>query len=144
MPGPTNDARIYLLDADERRTTADGPYVVGPTGERQDLPPLVFAAVQHVLEAMRAGMAVKVSPLRPELPIDEAADAIGMARDDLRAYVTEGAVPFHSTNSVDWVDLATIIAWDNDRRTARAQGVRVLLDESPWNGSDKGRSQARP
>jgi hypothetical protein len=63
-----------------------------------------------VIDAMRAGSAVKVSPLRTELPIDEAADTIGMARDDLRAYVAEGAVPFRSTQSVDWVNLATVIA----------------------------------
>jgi hypothetical protein len=142
MPGPTSDARIYLLDADDRRISTDGPYVVGPDGVREDLPPLVFAAVQHVLEAMRAGMAVKVSPLRPELPIDEAADAIGMARDDLRAYIAEGAVPFRSTDSVDWVDLATVIAWDNNRRAARSEGIRKLLDEDPWEDSTEDRPQA--
>ncbi|GAA1509412.1 hypothetical protein [Kribbella lupini] len=102
----------------------------------------MFAAVQHVLDAMRAGMAVKVSPLRPELPIDEAADAIGMARDDLRAYVAEGAVPFRSTDSVDWVDLATVIAWDNDRRAARAEGIQELLEEDPWEDSTEDRPQA--
>jgi hypothetical protein len=67
-------------------------------------------------------MAVKISPLWPELPIDEAADAIGMARDDLRAYVAEGAVPFRSSEYVDWVRLAEVIAWDNKRREARSAG----------------------
>lgn len=142
MPGPTSDARIYLLDADERQISAGGPFVVGPDGVREEIPPLVFAAIRHVVEAMRAGMAVKISPLRPELPIDEAADAIGMARDDLRAYVAEGAVPFRSTDSVDWVDLAGLIAWDNDRRTARAEGIRELLDEEPWDAEPEDRPPA--
>ncbi|MEV6286620.1 hypothetical protein [Kribbella sp. NPDC051770] len=138
MPGSMSDARIYLLDADQRRISPAGPFLVGPDGVREDLPPLVHAAVQHVIEAMRAGMAVKIAPLRPELPIDEAADAIGLARDDLRAYVAEGAIPFRSTAGIDWVDLATLIAWDNERRTARAEGVRDLLDEDPWDATDEG------
>jgi hypothetical protein len=65
-----------------------------------------------------------------------------MARDDLRPYVAEGAVPFRSTDSVDWVDLATVIAWDNDRRAARAEGIRELLDEDPWTDSIEDRPQA--
>jgi hypothetical protein len=125
MPGPTTDTRIYLLDADERRIVPDGPAVISPDGTREEIPPLVFEAVQHVLAAMRAGRAVKITPLRPELPIDEAADAIGMGRDDLRKYVAEGAVPFRSTEYVDWVQLADVINSDNERRQAR----RAILDE---------------
>ena len=82
----------------------------------------MYRAVQHVLEAMRAGRGVKIVPLRAELPIDEAADAIAMGRDDLRKYVAEGAVPFRSSEYVDWVRLADVIAWDNERR--RRSGVR--------------------
>jgi hypothetical protein len=125
MPGPTTDSRIYLLDSDERQVVPGGPAVVGPDGTREEIPPLVFEAVQHVLAAMRAGRGVKITPLRPELPIDEAADAIGMGRDDLRKYVAEGAVPFRSTQYVDWVQLADVINWDNRRRQER----RAILDE---------------
>jgi hypothetical protein len=142
MPGPTTDARIYLLDPDQRQTSSAGPSVVGPDGVREDIPPLVFEAVRHVIDAMRAGRAVKISPLRTELPIDEAADAIGMARDDLRAYVAEGAVPFRSTESVDWVDLATVIAWDNARRAARAEGIAAALQDDPWEDADDDRPSA--
>ena len=95
--GPADSARIYLLIDDERQVSPTGPAVIDADGVRQELPPLVFKAVQHVIEAMRAGMAVKVSPLRHELPIDEAAHAIGMAKDDLRAYVAEGAIPFNGS-----------------------------------------------
>lgn len=136
MLGPGTDSRIYLLDEDERRLVPDGPAVVGPDGVREEIPPQVFRAVQHVLEAMRAGQAVKVTPLRPELPIDEAADAIGMGRDDLRAYVAEGAVPFRSSEYVDWVRLADVIAWDNKRRQERRAALQELLDEEPWDEAD--------
>jgi hypothetical protein len=78
MPGPTTDSRIYLLDVDESRAVPGGPPVLGPDGVPRAIPTLVFDAVQHVLAAMRAGRAVKITPLRPELPIDEAADAIAI------------------------------------------------------------------
>jgi hypothetical protein len=141
MAGPTTDTRIYLLDPDERQTSAGGPALISPDGVREDMPALVYKAVQHVIEAMRAGMGVKVTPLRPELPIDEAADAIGMARDDLRAYVAEGAIPFRSTESVDWVRLDQLIAWDNRRREDRNAGIREMLAEDPWDepGEDASR-----
>jgi hypothetical protein len=136
MPGPAHDARIYLLDPDERQISPNGPAVIGPDGVRQDVPPLVFKAIQHVIEAMRAGMAVKIAPLRPELPIDEAADAIGMGRDDLRAYVAEGAVPFRSSEYVDWVRLDQLIEWDNQRRDEQRAGIQELLNEAPWDEPD--------
>jgi hypothetical protein len=133
MDGPADSARIYLLSDDERQVSPTGPVVIDADGVRQELPPLVFKAVQHVIEAMRAGMAVKVSPLRHELPIDEAAHAIGMAKDDLRAYVAEGAIPFRSTEYVDWVKLEDVLAFDRERRRKRSEGVRKMLDEEPWD-----------
>ncbi|NIK60928.1 hypothetical protein [Kribbella shirazensis] len=134
---PKMDSRIYLLDEDDRHTVPDGPAVVGPGGEREDIPPAVFRVIQHVLEAMRAGRAVKVSPLRPELPIDEAADAIGMRRDDFRAYVAEGAIPFRSTQYVDWVRLADVIEWDNRRYAEQEAAMDELLGGEPTDDDDQ-------
>jgi hypothetical protein len=122
---PTMDSRIYLLDEDERHTVPHGPAVIRPDGVREDIPPQVYRVLEHVLAAMRAGRAVKIVPLRTELPIDEAAAALGMQRDVLRKNVAQGAVPFRSTEYVDWVRLADLIEWDN-RRYAEQQAA---LDE---------------
>ncbi|GAA1578396.1 hypothetical protein [Kribbella karoonensis] len=137
MAGFATDSRIYLLDEDDRRTTPGGPAVIVPGGERQDIPPAVYQVIQHVLEAMRAGRAVKVSPLRPELPIDEAADAIGMRRDGFRAYVAEGAVPFRSTQYVDWVRLADVIGWNNERYAEQEAAMDELLGSDPMDDDGK-------
>lgn len=138
MPGPTADSRIYLLDSDERQVVPGGPAVIASDGTREEIPLQVFRAVQHVLEAMRAGQGVKITPLRPELPIDEAADAIGMGRDDLRRFVAEGAVPFRSSEYVDWVRLADVIRWDNARREQRNAALDELMSNDPPD--DDGRS----
>jgi hypothetical protein len=128
---PTIDSRIYLLDEDERRTVPNGPAVIRPDGVREDIPPLVYRAVSHVLEAMRAGQAVKIVPLRPELPIDEAAAAIGMGSDDLRKNVAQGAIPFRSSEYVDWVRLADVIAWDNKRYEEQQAALDELMGGDP-------------
>jgi hypothetical protein len=135
MDGPADSARIYLLEDGERQITPDGASVVDAEGVRHDLPPLVFEAVQHVIEAMQAGMAVKVIPLRPELPIDDAADAIEIRSDILRKYAANGTIPFRSTEYVDWVRLADVIAFDSERSRMRSEGVQKLLDEERWDES---------
>src|SRR5690242_18475263 len=125
MAGPTTDARIYLLDADERAVAPGGPAVVGPDGTREEIPLGVYQAVQHVLEAMRAGRAVKVVPLRPELPIDKAPNANAVGRYVLRKHVAAGEISFRSSEYVDWVRLADVINWDIARRERRS----AILDE---------------
>jgi hypothetical protein len=134
---PTMDARIYLLDEDERQTAPDGPAVIRPDGVREDIPPQVYRAVEHVLKAMRAGKAVKVSPFRTELPIDEAAAAIGMRRDDLRKNVAKGAVPFRSSEYVDWVRLADVIDWDNRRYAEQQAALDELMGGDPADDDEK-------
>ena len=54
-----------------------------------------------------------------------------------RAYVAEGAIPFRSTEDVDWVRLDQLIAWDNQRREERSAGIREMLAEPPWEESDE-------
>ncbi|MEV4261501.1 hypothetical protein [Kribbella sp. NPDC049584] len=125
MHGPTRDARIYLLDDDEPQVVPEGPAVIRTDGVREEIPPVVYQAVWHVVQAMRAGQAVKVVPLRTELPIDHAADAIGIGRDDLRKHAADGNILFRSTEYVDWVQLADVIRWDSERRGRR----RAILDE---------------
>ncbi|WP_460664234.1 hypothetical protein [Kribbella swartbergensis] len=107
--------------------------MIGPDGTRHDVPPKVFEALRFVEEAMRQGYAVQVTALRHELPIDEAAAAIGMGSDDLRAYVAEGAIPFRSTEYVDWVRLADVLRFDRRLRQQRREALDAMLSESDYD-----------
>jgi hypothetical protein len=133
MDGPADSARIYLMSDDDRRVSPDGPAVVTPDGVRHDVPSFVCEAVMHVVEAMRAGMAVKVVPLRPELPIDEAAEAVGVRSSILRKYVANGSIPFRSSEHTDWVRLEDVIAWDAERTRMRGEGLEQMLNDGPWD-----------
>jgi hypothetical protein len=127
--GPSDNSRIYLLSEGERQVSPNGPAVIGPDGVRQDIPPLVFKAVTHVIEALRAGNAVKVVPLRSELPVDEAAAAIGMDALDFRSYVADGEIPFRSSEHVDWVRLEDVLGFDRRLSEQRHRAIQELLDE---------------
>ena len=124
---PATDARIYLLEDDDRRITPGGPAIIGPDGVREDIPLAVYRVLQHVIEAMQTGRAVKVSPLRTELPVDEAADAVAVARDVLRKHVGAGEIPFRSTEYVDWVRLADVMEWDNARYAEQQAAMDELI-----------------
>jgi hypothetical protein len=132
-----SQSEVFLLSDADRRLVPGGPALAGPDGNRYEIPPKVFEAMRFVEEAMRQGFAVQITALRHELPIDEAAGAIGMARDDLRAYVAEGAVPFRSTEYTDWVRLADVLAF-NERLTAqRRQALDAMLAESDYDDEDE-------
>lgn len=133
MDGPDHAARIYSVNDAERQRSAGGTALVTADGVRHDIPQPVFAAVMHVVDAMHAGVAVKVIPLRPELPVDDAAEAIGIRADIVRKYVANGTIPFRSTEYTDWVRLQDVITFADERQRMRSEGLRKLLNEDPWD-----------
>ena len=135
MDTEPDDARIYLLDETDRKVTGDGPAVVDAHGTRHEVPPMVFEAIEHVIGAFQSGYAVKVIPLRTELPIGEAADAIEIGEDDLRRSIADGEIPFRSSRYVDWVWLADVIDFKVKQQAMLNAGLDALLDEDRWDES---------
>ena len=129
-----------LADAD-RNLVPGGPALIAPDGTRHEIPPKVFEAMQFVEAAMRKGFAVQVTALRYELPIDEAASAIGMSRRDLRSYVAAGEIPFRSSEYVDWVRLADVLAFNERLKAQRREALDEMLSESVYDEDDDAPSQ---
>jgi hypothetical protein len=134
MPGRPE---VFLLNDSDRKLVSGGPALVAPDGTRREVPPKVYEIVRFVESAMLKGYAVQVTPLRTELPIDEAADAIEMDREELRLYAGRGDVPVRSSDYVDWVKLADVLALNARVNAEREQALQALADEEPWddNGS---------
>lgn len=110
-----------------------GPALVGADGSRRDLPPKVYEVMAFVEEALRQGYALQVTPLRQEVPVDEAADAISMSRKQFRQIVGKGEIPFRSSQYVDWVKLSDVLAFDARRKAQREEALQALADEEPWD-----------
>ncbi|MEV0288628.1 hypothetical protein AB0H36_31300 [Kribbella sp. NPDC050820] len=132
-----SQSEIFLLAGDDdRQLVPGGPALIGPDGTRHEIPVGVFAAMRFVEASMRQGFAVKVTALRHELPIDEAAAAIDMASDELRSYAADGAIPFRSSEYVDWVRLTDVLAFDAQLRQQRRQALDAMLNESAYDDED--------
>ncbi|GAA1572044.1 hypothetical protein GCM10009789_27000 [Kribbella sancticallisti] len=131
-----SQSEVFLLADQDRRLTPDGPALVGPDGVRREIPVGVYEAMQFVEAAMLKGFAVQVTALRHELPIDEAAGAIGMSRRDLRAYAAEGAIPFRSTEHTDWVQLEHVLAFSQRLKAQRRSALDEMLNESIYDDDD--------
>jgi hypothetical protein len=138
METPAHRSPVFYLSEAERRLTPDGPALVGPDGTRHDVPERVFDALQKVESVLRSGMGVMITPLRPELPVDEAAEAIEMDFDEFRSYVADGEIPFRSSEHVDWVKLVDVLDFDRRLALKRQAALQVLRDEEPWDTPTNG------
>jgi hypothetical protein len=97
-----SQSEVFLLADGESGIVPSCPALIGRDGIRREVPQKVAEAMEFVQAAMEAGFAVQITALRHELPIDEAAAAINMSRRELRHYVSDGELPFRSSEYVDW------------------------------------------
>jgi hypothetical protein len=91
--------------------------------------------MQFVEAALAKGPPCQITPLRHELPIDEAAGAIEMSGDELRHYVSKGEFASRSTEYLDWIKLADVLAFDSRLEAQRAEGLQALSAEEPRGDS---------
>ncbi|WBQ01829.1 hypothetical protein [Kribbella sp. CA-293567] len=130
MPSRTE---VFLLTEDERDLVRDGAALVSPDGTRQDIPPKVHEVMAFVEAALRQGYALQITPLRQEVPVDQAADAISMSRRQFRQHVGKGEIPFRTSEYVDWVKLSDVLAFDARLKAQREEALQALADEEPWD-----------
>ncbi|MEU4389790.1 hypothetical protein [Kribbella sp. NPDC023855] len=124
---------VFLLTDADRELLAGGPALVDPDGSRHDIPPKVHEVMKYVEDVLRQGYALQITPLRHELPIDEAADAVSMPRRELRLLVGKGEVPFRSSEYVDWVRLADVIELSKRLDAEREKMLQSFAEEEPWD-----------
>jgi hypothetical protein len=128
--------KVFLLTEQDRNLVANGPALTDPSGTRHEIPPKVYEAMAYVEAILREGYAVQITPLRQELPVDEAADAISMSRKQFRQFVGKGAIPFRSSEYVDWVKLSDVLAFDARLQAQREEALQALADEEPWEDDE--------
>lgn len=133
MPSRTE---VFLLAEEDRTVVPNGPALLTPDGTRHNLPPKVYELMQYIESALQQGYALQITPLRQELPVDEAADAISMSRRQFRQFVGKGEIPFRSSQYVDWVRLSDVLAFDARLRAQREEALQALADEEPWDDDE--------
>ncbi len=128
----------YFLTDDERTVTPGGPALVGPDGQRLEVPAKVYDALRHVAQAMYDGLGVTVDPAEPLLSVGEASDVIRMPVAALREYIEDGTLPVQDKDGAWHIALPDLLAFDDWFRRRR----REVLSEMAQNAQDWGLDEA--
>jgi excisionase family DNA binding protein len=85
---------VAVLRERGRDVAARRPRLVLGDGREVDLPESIMDVLVQVAEAMRAGLAVAVTPQHLSLSTQEAADLLGISRMTLVRLLEAGGIPF--------------------------------------------------
>jgi excisionase family DNA binding protein len=101
------------------------PVLVGPEGERIELPASAVEALKIVVDALARGKSVTLVPHEKDLTSQEAADLLHVSRPHLIKILDHREVPFHRVGTHRRIRLEDVLAY-RDRRDAERQAA---LDE---------------
>ncbi|MDR3360774.1 MAG: excisionase family DNA-binding protein [Bifidobacteriaceae bacterium] len=100
--------------------------LVGPDGERVELPDQVHDALTRVVKALRQGCAVTVAPVSMRLTTSQAAEMLGVSRPTFVRLLDDGEIPYDRPRRHRLVRLDDVLAFKERRRAGR----RALLAEA--------------
>jgi len=108
--------------------------LVGPSGERVELPPEIFAVLRDVTQAMADGRAITVAPHEQILSTQEAAELLGISRPTFVAILERGEVRYEQPGRHRRVRLADVLDYQQRQRHAR----RVMLNNLSQEADELG------
>lgn len=104
--------------------------LVGPGGERLELPPEIFEILRDVVEALAQGLAITIAPHQMVLSTSEAADILGVSRPTLVRLLESGEIPFEQPVRHRRVRLADVLAYHERARRQRAAGLDQMVADA--------------
>lgn len=99
--------------------------LIGPAGERLDVPEAVFHVIVKVAEVMAKGDAVTVVPVGKELTTQQAALLLNVSRQYLVRLLDQGVLPYRKTGKHRRLRVEDVLAY----RERRDRERRADLDE---------------
>ena len=93
--------------------------LVGPGGERLELPAVVYDFLTQLLRALERGQAVSVVPYMQELTTLEAAELLAVSRQHLVRIVEAGKIPFHMVGTHRRIYLKHLLEYKKERDLRR-------------------------
>lgn len=122
--------------------------LVGPNGEKLDLPQSIYDILKDVVRNMKAGRAITLIPEKQKLTTQAAANLLGFSRPHLIKLLEEGTIPFERVGMHRRVQLRDLLEFqkrrDAERKAALNQLARREFEEGgyeshtiPEGGSDE-------
>lgn len=105
------------------------PALLGPAGERLELPESVYHILKHVVRNMRAGRAITLLPERQQLTTQSAANFLGFSRPHLIKLLESGVLPFDKVGQHRRILLKDLLAFQKKRDAERRAALDKLAKE---------------
>jgi excisionase family DNA binding protein len=132
-----SDADRFRLLRDQIDAVFHGPgapYLLGPDGERIELPDSAFEALKLVIETLARGRSITLVPHGKELTSQEAADMLNVSRPHLIKLLDRGELPFHRVGTHRRIKIEHVLAYRERRdaeRDAALSELTRLSEELP-------------
>lgn len=120
------------LTAEEAQGPRPRHFLVGG-GDRDpvELPEEVYEVLLHVVDAMRKGLSVTVSPTSQVLTTQQAADLLGISRPTLIKALDEEQLPYTRSGTHRRIALTDVLDYRERRRQAQYAAIDALsVDET--------------
>jgi len=135
MP-PSDEEQIRELN---RMLQLGSPALMGPQGERIELPEGVYHILKDVVRNMAAGRAVMLVPQQQQLTTQAAANMLGFSRPHLVKLLEAGVIPFQKVGHHRRIMLKDVLTFqkkrDVGRRAALNELARAEFEEGMYEGT---------
>jgi excisionase family DNA binding protein len=102
------------------------PYLLGPDGERIELPDSALEALRVIIETMAQGRSITLVPHDKELTSQEAADILHVSRPHLIKLLDRGDLPFHRVGTHRRIRIEDVLAYRDLRDAEREAALGEL------------------
>lgn len=133
----TPDAELQRLMRTLREALRGAPgkaELVGPSGDRAELPQQLYRLLLDAMEELERGNAVSVLPLHHELTTQQAADVLNMSRPYLVRLLEAGEIPFRKVGTHRRISLQEVQRYRERRLQLRKDTIAELANEAQTLG----------
>jgi excisionase family DNA binding protein len=121
-----------VIDSEPAVPTA--PRLVGTDGEEVELPDEVYRVLTIVVNEMKAGHAVTVTPLSQRISTQQAADLLGVSRPTLVDLLETGKIAFEQPGRHRRVLLSDVLAYREEKHRSAIRTLDELTAEASAAG----------
>lgn len=146
MPAITEREPILAKDAeasalrelDEMFKRNRGPHaealLVGPEGQRFELPASVYQLLRRTIRELARGNGVMVVPVQAMLTTQQAADLLDVSRPFLVKLLESGEIPYHYVGTHRRIRLEALLEYDRRRSQKRRTTLALMIREAQEMG----------
>jgi len=121
-PSQANQLSALREQIDAVFSGPQAPYLLGPGGERIELPDSAVEALRLAIEMLARGQSIRLVPHDTEVTSQEAADMLSVSRPHLIKLLDRGELPFHRVGTHRRIKIEHVLAY-RERRDAERDGA---------------------